>query len=174
MLVPVPRTFSPGQVVTAAFMNEFRDALNFLLQGFPLFIAKQSVAQSLPDGAWTAITFSTETLDRDSGHSTSVNTMRYVPKTPGWYRVVGYAGTGQFSGQLAAAIAKNGVRVPSAGSTGPGTTPGAGGVGAEAWVSLNGTGDWVELQIYQATGGVVNTIVAGDFCSSLVVEWKSN
>jgi hypothetical protein len=172
--VPSLRTWVAGEVVTAAYMNgNIRDALNWLLSTRPLFSAVQSVAQSLANNTWTSITFTTEILDRDNGHSTSVNTSRYTGQTAGNYRVSGVATSVQATGQMLASIAKNGTRISGAATTAPTTGAVAGAIALAPNVFLNGTTDYVELQGFQNSGGAVNTSLT-DFSSTLTVEWAGN
>lgn len=173
MIVPAVPDFVAGEKVTSAKMRQLRDVLNFLMSGMPLFDAVQTVAQSLGDSVWTPITFSTETIDRDSGHSTATNTSRYVAKTPGWYRVIGTGSVNITTGRMHVAIAKNGAKVPS----GTGALGNALGVAAsvsEATVWLNGSSDYVELWAAQVTGGSAPTSVLSDFACHLSVQWQSN
>lgn len=83
--VPVPRTWTVGELLTAAKLNvDVRDGLNFLLAP-PLAVLTKNVSQSFTSGSFTAMTWPTEQVDRDGGHSTSTNTSRYTAQTAGYY-----------------------------------------------------------------------------------------
>ncbi|YCK35184.1 hypothetical protein ACNF49_14175 [Actinomadura sp. ATCC 39365] len=83
--VPVPRTWTVGELLTAAKMNvDVRDSLNFLLAP-PLAVLTKTGIQSVTSGTLTAVTWPTEQVDRDGGHSTSTNTSRYTAATAGYY-----------------------------------------------------------------------------------------
>lgn len=90
--VPAPRTWTVGELLTAAKLNtDLRDGLNFLLSGKPLALLTKTVGQSIPTGGGTnLVTWDAETIDRDGGHSNSVNNTRYTVQTAGWYNVFIY------------------------------------------------------------------------------------
>jgi hypothetical protein len=72
--LPSFRTWTAGEIVTAAYMNSnVRDAGNFFLS-WPVFEGRQAVAQSFTSGAPTALLIDTEDIDTDNGHSTVTNT----------------------------------------------------------------------------------------------------
>lgn len=172
--VPTTRTWVPAELVTAAKMNSNVTAvLDWFLSNLPLFEAVQTVGQTIPTGTWTALTFTSEILDRDGGHSTSVNTSRYVGKTPGWYRVRGLGAILVNAGRFHIRIAKNGTQVPSGAGGQLGNGLGVSAILTEALVFLNGTTDYVELQVVSDQVNP-NTAVLTDFVSSFNVEWKSN
>lgn len=85
-VLPNPRTWTVGELLTAAKLNtDLRDGLNFLLSGKPLCKLKLSAgvnlsSQNIP---WTA-----EDIDRDNGHSTVTNNDRYIAQTAGWYSAI--------------------------------------------------------------------------------------
>src|SRR6185312_17261357 len=90
--VPILRTWVAGELVTAAYMNtNVRDAGNFLL-ATPTFQGRQSISQSMPNLTNTAVLFDTEIIDSDNVHSTTTNTSRYTPLTPGYYQFGGGVG----------------------------------------------------------------------------------
>lgn len=83
--VPSPRTWTVGELLTAAKMNtDVRDGLNFLLAP-PLAVLTKNATQSFSSGSYVAVTWPTELVDRDGGHSTSSNTSRYTSQTAGYY-----------------------------------------------------------------------------------------
>ncbi len=89
--VPAPQTWANSGVTptTAADLNrEIRDTQNFLLTP-PAFYGYRSTALSLTNNTGTLITLLAEVLDRPSNenHSTSTNPSRFLPQTPGYWRV---------------------------------------------------------------------------------------
>lgn len=91
--VPVQRTWTVGDLVTAAEMNaNVRDAVNFLLGGGsagnkPSFYGYAAAAQSVPNATQTRLTL-TIAEDTDSGWD-ATNT-QYVVKTAGRFLVTAY------------------------------------------------------------------------------------
>lgn len=96
MIVPALRTWTPGEIVTAAMLNgNVRDAVGFVLAP-PAAVLRSTAAQSIPNNSWTSLTMNTEDVDNDGGHSTVTNPSRYTAQTAGWWRVNG--GTMTFAG----------------------------------------------------------------------------
>jgi hypothetical protein len=154
--VPVPRTWTTGEVVTAAFLNGVRDALNFILTP-PLFVGRQTVVQTAANLAWTGVTWDVEDTDTAGGHSTVTNTSRYTGQYPGWYSIesnIDWAANA--AGFRSIAWRTNG------GTTfGKTQIPTISGVdcaeGTAGTVFLNGSTDYVETIIFQNSGGNLNT-----------------
>lgn len=177
--VPVMRTWTAGELVTAAFMNtNIRDAGNFLLAR-PMAILRQTAAQSIASGGWTSVLFDTEDLDRDGGHSTVSNTSRYIAQTPGYQLVVytlpwavnatgARAGRLRLNGADSAATAAGRSTVGNGGATADTSCCGTG------FLYFNGTTDYVELLGYQNSGGALNTEVATDVSPRLQTLWLSS
>jgi hypothetical protein len=99
--VAVP-TFNTGNPITSA-------DLNWWITTRPLTSVWQLNTQSIPTGAYTAVTFDSETIDRYNMHSGS-GTQVTIGLELGWYRVT--AGVSWFSGAggtyRGAVIRKNG------------------------------------------------------------------
>lgn len=168
MTLPVPnqQTWSPSELVTAAMMNSnVRDAVNFLANP-PLFTGYQSVAQTLTNGATTAILLDSEVADTYNGHSTSTNTDRYVAQVAGYY--LGYGATyfaANATGQRIGLILKNGSAfgIPVAmRTTVDAASAGATEVPASGVVYLN-AGDYMQLGGIQTSGGNLNTNANGSY-----------
>lgn len=69
-----PRTWSVGEVVTAALMNqEVRDG-----QSLAYAILTRSSNQSIADTTVTAVQWNSESSDSDNGHDTVTNNSRYT------------------------------------------------------------------------------------------------
>jgi hypothetical protein len=169
--VPSPRTWTAGELVTAAYMNGLRDALNFLLNP-PVGEFQQTVAQSVATGSWTDLTFDGETIDSDNAHSTVTNTPRYTVQTPGMFQ---FSGGGSWA-LNASAVRRgarwslNGAAVTQGDTVGPGVVNLSSNVVARTIKLLLVVGDFVTLQGFQDTGGALLTQVAGSQ-SSMSVVW---
>lgn len=164
--------------MTGAMLNQtITSAVNFFL-GKPIFFAVQTVAQTLTIGGANAITFSTEVVDRDSGHSTTTNTSRYTAATAGWYRVNGVvAFSSVASGTYREArIGKNGTAIDGSAIRFRATTIPSGILpvaSASILVYLNGSTDYVELYSSNDSAVAISTAISTPLASSLTVEWVS-
>lgn len=87
--LPSFRTWSTGEVVRASYFNgNVRDAGNFFLS-VPTLECRQTIAQSIPDFGGTTVTFDTNDIDTDQGHSTTVSNTAYFANTQGRFQVQG-------------------------------------------------------------------------------------
>lgn len=175
--VPSPRTWSPGDRLTAyRLTSDIAGAIDFLGRR-PFFSGYQTsaVAQSIPTSTATSVLLDAEVTDNWGGHSLTTNTSRYVAPVAGWYLCTGqtpFAYTA--SSNLYVHIAS--IRATVGGTTTTyegGKIPGASGhqpnpVCAEL-VQLN-AGDYVELGCWQDTGAS-QTLVNGTKSASLTVQW---
>lgn len=83
--VPTWPTMGIGHILTAADMAAIKAYLDFyVLHQGGLFQAHQAVVQSIPASTDTALTFTSQEIDIDNGHSTITNTSRYTFQTTGW------------------------------------------------------------------------------------------
>lgn len=166
--VPNPRTAVAGEFETAAFMNAFRDAINFVANP-PLALLFQSTAQTINNTTNTAITFDSTVSDTYGGHSNTTNNSRYVAQVAGWYRIIGtITWAANNTGDRTISIAKNGSVIGYFGQGVP-----AAGLGVNPQVNVNGlvqlnAGDYVEIDTYQDSGAGVATKANG---SSMAVVW---
>lgn len=175
--VPATRVWVAGEVVTDAFMNNNISAvLNFLLAP-PIYRGRQTSAQSLTSGTFTAITQDTEDVDTAGGHSTVSNTSRYTAVYAGWYDVAGGVGFAfNATGNRALDLRVNGTMLNGTQSniaTLTASSSTAQPVTADELVFLN-VSDYVELFAFQSSGGALNTAVTTDQQSRMNVRWRSN
>lgn len=170
--VPSFRTWVTGELVTASYMNtNIRDAGNFFT-AFPLCELRQTVVQSCATGANTPINFDTEDIDSDGAHSTVTNTSRYTAQTAGWHRISGGVGiTGNATGARQVAIFKNGgVNPGSAQWLNPGAVTAA--ISARSKCISLVVGDFIEIVMFQTSGGALNTVVtSNDGQSNMSAQW---
>jgi hypothetical protein len=152
-----------------------RDPLRFLMRK-PAAVLRSTATQSIPNNAFTSVTLNVEDLDDDpdgiGGHSTSVNTSRYTARYPGWYLCSGgvtWAGsaTGRRGGRWAVnGSAVNGsaallvAGIAAAASTYPRTMS----------IFLD-EGDFVEMQVFQDSGGALSTLNSAGDQSMMSVTW---
>jgi hypothetical protein len=169
---PVTRTFQAGEIETAANLNTLVTAVNFLLNP-PRCRLWAPAVQSIPNAAYTALTFSGELYDTDSMHSTTTNPTRITATTSGLYHVEA-AGTFQpnATGRRLGSIFVNGAQLPtdsvdtqpvSSGSIG--TT-----VIAQGDYQL-AAGDYLEFRLYQDSGAAINTYATTNTVSWLSARW---
>ena len=89
--IPVPASVAPGMPITGSLWNAQVVAANAWFTGGPYAILRQTAAQTLAAGTWTAITWQTADSDGFSGWSASTNPSRYTAAVPGWYRITAQA-----------------------------------------------------------------------------------
>lgn len=157
--------FTAGQKLRASELNKVTEP--------PLFSAVQTVAQSIPNNTWTSITFTTETLDTVSGHSTLSNTSRYTAQAgwAGYYQVSGlvYFATGA-TGVRVTRLTRSGVAVPGSVTRHQATDDGFGnGEVSLTQIVLLAVGDYIEIQGLHTQGAAVNTFVSSGEASALHV-----
>lgn len=168
--VPSPRTWTVGELLTASKMNtDVRDGLNFLLSP-PIAVLKASAGTSCGTSAHTAIAFAgTEDIDRDGGHSTSVNTSRYTSATAGWYHISSVVAWNSTSGYAESYHRKNGTTKHTALSftTGAASHDRRYNVNGKMFLSVS---DYAEVILYHEFGSSITTN-AGDSRFELI--WSS-
>lgn len=155
MAYTTPTTKSTGDGLTAGEWNaQIRDNFTFL-QSPPRCAISRSSAQSIANNTITALTFDTEQYDTDTMHSTVSSTSRVTATTEGLYAMTA-------SVQFAANT--TGVRTVSIVLNNATTlvTQDAENLGVNA-IKLNvatqyflSTGDYVEVQVRQDSGGALN------------------
>jgi hypothetical protein len=170
--VPVEITWVTGQVVTAAQLNSnLRDAVNFLIAR-PMFVGRQTVAQSIAATTWTAALWDTEDKNNDGMHSTSTNPSRATAQTAGWYTDhsnMDWAASA--TGQRLIAWTINGAgRAGKVHLNAAGTFDTA--ENTSGMVFLN-VGDYFEVTIWQNSGGALNTS-STDGNPRVQILWESN
>ena len=150
-------TFTSGQVLTAAELNQFNNVTALVAAG------NQAIANATP----TAVTFGagTEIIDVSGWHSTATLTERITPNIPGIYLVVA-SNQLSYAGSLIAyecAILKNTTQVVGSLSDG-GFYPGA---TAAIILELNGTTDYVYSTVYHTAGVTTNAFRRSFSCTLL-------
>jgi len=140
----------------------------------PLAVLRQTVAQSIPHATQTAIQFNAEDLDTAGGHDNVTNNTRYTAQKAGKYLLGGAVNTVSATGFRGVVWFKNGSAVPGsqidsapvAGSEWP--------VAARTIIVTLAVSDFVELRLFQDTGGgALNTGVSSDVQSTMTVAFLS-
>lgn len=149
-----PKTWTVGEVVTAANINtHLRDNL---LSIYPARVQVYNAGTAtIANNTITTLAFDQEDIDSDAFHSTSTNNSRLtVPAgLSGDYFVYGQVAMASFTGSVEALIKRNATTIVASHTAGSGTASGPG-----VWVGRVLTlavGDFVELQVWQNSGGNV-------------------
>ncbi len=172
--VPSELSWAVGQRVTAALLNtNLHDAVNYLISVPRVQVYQDTTGTSVPDSAFTSVTFNKESFDSDSMHSTASLTSRLVCVTAGTYTLKGgVAFVGNATGVRTVRWALNGTLV------GPSMrlltcTATAATIPAPEWdIALVAT-DYVELQAFQTSGGALLTSVTATDFSYASARWIS-
>lgn len=123
---------------------------------------RQIVAQTISDVTWTSITFTAEDIDSHNGHSTAVNTSRYVAQVNGVYLLGGGMWwAANSTGVRIGRWAKNGSLLVGSGVEVPTIVGGQVGVAYKPYLVTLNVSDYVELQGWQNSGGNLDTYVGG-------------
>lgn len=170
--VPVEMTMVSGHKVTAAEWNSnVRDAVNFLLNP-DAAQSYQSAAQSIPNGADTAVALDTNEINVNGMWATGANT-KFTAANAGTYRCSGQVTfTSNANGLREAFFRVNGSTVLKRPVYSPPNTNTFTATAPAVRIHLN-AGDYVELCAYQNSGGALNTYVASGATFALV-EFASN
>lgn len=185
MTVPAPHSpwVAGTDYTTAALLQTISDSILYLLGSTtsvstrrPTVQMRQTVAQSITSGTFTAVTFDAEDLDYDNGHSTAANTDRYTANTTAWYSVSGgvsYAANATGMRGLRYTVNGTGVNGSEVNvQAGPASVT-TSVPGRTMLVFLN-SGDILRVEAFQNSGGALNTSVAGSQQSTLTVREVSN
>jgi len=173
--VPSPRTFTTGETETGAYLNSFRDALNFLLNPPAATLVQVAALTSLTSGTWGAIGFDSSTFDNYGGHSNSTNNSRYTIQAAGKYLVGGaVAFTGTSTNARGAKVMKNGAVIQGPYSLHAATTTRSMSESSAGFIVPCSVGDYLELAGFQDTGGSLNTLISSDQASFLTVVRTSS
>jgi hypothetical protein len=124
----------------------------------PAFSASNSTTQSISTATFTKVTLDTEAYDTNSNFASS----RFTPTVAGYYQVIASVrdGTGGATGQFISNIYKNGAVlnqniVACAGAVGITSV-------CSAIVYMNGSTDYLEQYVYQASGSAMNISASGN------------
>lgn len=142
-----------------------------LLASQPVFQATQAANQSIPTGfSGVTVIFSTPTLDTYGGWSAGSPT-KYTPTVPGQYLVICQASwtTSSVGSRLMQPIKNAAIGGAGGGMAGaPCPTASYNTIFQTAGLmQFNGTTDYVELKMYQDSGGALSSIAVSTFMTIL-------
>jgi hypothetical protein len=166
-----PRTWSPGELVTADMLNDhLRDNLLYLYDRLSIGarVARTS-NQSIPQNSWTALSFATERYDTDNLFSATFPT-RLTAQTPGKYLITAHIA-------FAAAQARKEVKLRVNGGIDIAQhTRQSNGVAQPAHVSLAtvyalSAGQYVELLAWHEHGAALNVLGTPNVSAELSMQW---
>jgi|SRR5881394_3394713 len=175
--VPGTHDFADSQAPSTEMNTFVRDPINFLLTP-PIAVLRQTVAQTITTGTMTAATFDTEDLDTNvsatSQHDNVTNNTRFTAVYAGWYQVSGGTGySANVTNRRANRWAVNGASLSGTGVYLPTTPTGTCETPSRTFFLFLNVGDYVEFQIYQDSGGNLNTAVSTDQQTTMMVRWVS-
>lgn len=179
--VPVPRTWSVGDVVSAARLNtEIQTALNFVLAP-PICSVYTNAGVTIPNGGtFQLMTWDTEVDDNDGMHSTISQTSRIQFNTPGRFELSTHiqlpvSTTTYTLFQIAVRLNAGGV---TSGGTGLITaiydSPGGAGRHQHLWMSrVFATGDYIEVFVAQTNSAAASRLTdpQGVYGTGLQAKW---
>ncbi len=166
--VPTAPRIAVGEPWTSTKWNLMADAIDFI-QNPPAFAGRHAVSGTFTSGAWTSVQLDTEDLDSYNGHSTTTNTSRYVSQASGWYHAYGtVAFASNATGLRGACFYINAsyrlrkqLMTAVSGAVHNITTAG---------LIYLAAGEYVELQGYQTSGGLL--AADGTDHPTLQVQWS--
>lgn len=121
----------------------------------PAFSAYTNVSQSIPNASFTKLQANTEEFDTNSNYDNATN-YRFLPTVAGYYYINGlYAPSAAVVGLNTCAIYKNG-SLFKYGSSSPNSNVSLSS-NVSALISFNGSSDYVELWVFQNSGGALGT-----------------
>lgn len=172
MLIPSFTTASAGGTLLAATWNSnVRDAGNFFL-AVPQTILTQTVSQNITNTTFTAVLFDNEVRDNDATHSTVTNTSRITIVTSGWYHISGTVGwAGSTTGVRLSRWAVNGTAQPGTEIGIPAVLPSTYAVPATSTDLFLNAGDFLELFVWQNSGGTLATNVGASTNCKVACRW---
>lgn len=124
----------------------------------PAFSAYQSVLQSVPNITFTKLQLQAEEFDTDNAFDSATN-YRFQPTVAGHYMVLGGVGFNGIGG-IGCVIYKNGAAYKRGVLHAPAVA--SYNVTVAALVQMNGSTDYVEMFVYQASGAAANTAPGAD------------
>jgi len=116
------------------------------------FAAYNSSGQSISTGGFTKIIMNTEEFDLNNEYDNSTN-YRFTPTVAGYYQINGQFRIGSVGGEFFISLSKNGSQLTRGTNQLYGSTSSIGASILSQIVYLNGSGDYLEMFAYQASGG---------------------
>ena len=149
-------------------------SLSTLRPGMLVGFYTQETIQSTASGTFEPAELNaTDTFDLLQAHDPAVTNSRFTPSVPGWYGFDGSVSfAGNATGRRATRWAKNGATSPGSNIVLFSGTAGGTAYPAKTWaIYLNGQGDYVELEIWQDSGGALDTVVSTESTTHMKVTY---
>lgn len=175
MTAPVPHTWVDNEFASAAgnLNPGVRDVLAFLLDPPRCTVRQITAGQSLPNAAYTALTWNFEDYDNEPAgmHDPNTNPSRITIRTAGTYLCLGGCSFVSGSGRRGLAWYQNAAALPSAQMImAAGATTGADFVARPIYIAC-AAGDFIELRAFQDSGAAMILGVGAPGGSSASVRW---
>lgn len=158
-----PRTWVTSELVTSAIMNtHVRDNL-LALRSHIGARAYHNANQSITSATLTVLALNSERYDTDTIHDTATNNSRLTCKTAGVYAISGNVSfAANATGLRELDILLNGATMIASKTVGNvgGTVATIVDVGCDYLLAVN---DYVELRVYQDSGGALNVLSTGNY-----------
>lgn len=165
-------TIAPGAYPDGADFEALLDQVE-LLSTPPRFTGRATVAQTVSNDTFEPLELDTDDEDNFNGHSTVTNTSRYVAPIDGWYLVAGKVGwASNATGVRISEWRVNGTAVSGGESRIAAAIASTLGMPAITRPYFLNQDDYIELHIYQNSGGDLATTVATPTTQSgITVAW---
>lgn len=149
-------TFLAGAKLTAAQLEKIANP--------PRCRVRATAAQTIPNSTFTAISFPVEDYKINVGHDTVTNPTFFAAQVAGLYFLTGgvYMATNT-SGARALKWQKNGVDIPGSGNSAQPQTGVQTPVVARPTEVQLAVSDFVQLLVFQGSGGNLDTFVGADY-----------
>jgi len=131
----------------------------------------RSTAQSINNGAWTAISFDTEQFDPYNLHDNATNPTRFTLPNIGKYLCVGQANfVSSVAGNIrGVSVRRNGVSYLGAYYVAPIGGGNETAMPTSVIIETTAANDYIELCVYQDSGGALNTATFGSQNPALAI-----
>lgn len=179
-VVPTPKTWVDNEIPSYADLEaELYDPVQFILNP-PAVKLRQTTNQTLNNGQWSYLSWDGAELDTHGAFNSAGNKTQVTPQVPGWY--LGWCGVAfNTSGSFMAGQRDIEARIndtdsmimhknipPSAFSGSTSVKP----AGLSFLAAFNGTTDYLQIRVYQASGGTMTTIAnRTDYQPQLYLKW---
>lgn len=175
MAYTTPATATAGNILTAAYLNTYvRDNVAWLATDSPSCRVYNNAAFSVPNAAFTAVTFNSERFDNAAIHSTVTNTERLtIPTGGGGKYVVG-------GGAAYTANGNGNTRILSVGVNGIATYAGAQSspwnAAANTYINIStvytmAAADYFTMPAYQDSTAALNIVQANNYSPEFFCFW---
>lgn len=169
-----PPVKAVGGTISHTDWNTYVRANLLAVRDAPRCRVTRTAPQSIPNGTYTEVLFTSERYDTASMHSTVSSTGRLTAPVAGVYEVLFFGRLDSMSAgtDCLAEIRKNGAAPGIARDRSP-VTGYAHRLYAATHVQLAAS-DYVTVHVYQASGAAVNLQQAGNYTPEFMMAWLGN